>query len=139
MSSSRGKKTAVPELVQLADAIRALLTTDPWESFLSDHRSNISLAHDETMLNVSFSDRRLVRQLSIPKFGTTLGLYTEEFKEENDLDTLNCHIHRSPSRYMDALVPGSATYNPRSNEDVKLREISNRGNHLDKGRCLSLA
>ncbi|PPS14915.1 hypothetical protein GOBAR_AA05662 [Gossypium barbadense] len=36
----------------------------------------------------------------------------EEFKEENDLDTLTCHIHRSPSRCWDALVPGSATYNP---------------------------
>ncbi|PPR88168.1 hypothetical protein GOBAR_AA32523 [Gossypium barbadense] len=40
----------------------------------------------------------LVRQLSIPEFGTALGLYTEEFKEENNLDALNRHIHRSPSK-----------------------------------------
>ncbi|PPS15541.1 hypothetical protein GOBAR_AA05027 [Gossypium barbadense] len=39
-------------------------------------------------------------------------LYTEEFKEKNDVDTLNCHIHRSLSRCWDTLVPGSATYNP---------------------------
>ncbi|PPS10708.1 hypothetical protein GOBAR_AA09937 [Gossypium barbadense] len=36
----------------------------------------------------------------------------EEFKEENDLHALNRHIHRSPSRCWDALVPGGATYNP---------------------------
>ncbi|PPS06467.1 hypothetical protein GOBAR_AA14183 [Gossypium barbadense] len=50
--------------------------------------------------------------LSILKFGTALGLYTEEFKEENGLHALNRHIHRSPSRCWDALVPGGATYNP---------------------------
>ncbi|PPR83116.1 hypothetical protein GOBAR_AA37597 [Gossypium barbadense] len=55
---------------------------------------------------------RLVRQLSVPKFGTALGLYTKEFKEENDLEALNRHIHHSPSRCWDALVPGLATYNP---------------------------
>ncbi|PPR85250.1 hypothetical protein GOBAR_AA35442 [Gossypium barbadense] len=43
--------------------------------------------------------------LSIPEFDTVLGLYTEEFKEKNDL-------HRSPSQCWDALVPGGATYNP---------------------------
>ncbi|KAK5841696.1 hypothetical protein PVK06_004018 [Gossypium arboreum] len=40
----------------------------------------------------------LVRQLSVLEFGTALGLYTEEFKEENDLDTLNRYIHHSPSQ-----------------------------------------
>ncbi|KAK5794536.1 hypothetical protein PVK06_035768 [Gossypium arboreum] len=55
---------------------------------------------------------RLVRQLSFPKFGTALGLYTEEFNEDNDLHTLNRHIHHFLSRCWDALVPGGATYNP---------------------------
>ncbi|PPR98006.1 hypothetical protein GOBAR_AA22664 [Gossypium barbadense] len=54
----------------------------------------------------------LIHQLSVPEFGTALGLYTEEFKEENDLHALNHHIHHSPSRCWDALVPGRATYNP---------------------------
>ncbi|KAK5812363.1 hypothetical protein PVK06_027792 [Gossypium arboreum] len=61
---------------------------------------------------VQFSLGKLVRQLSVPEFGTALGLYTEEFKEENDLHALNRHIHHSPSRCWDVLVPGSATYNP---------------------------
>ncbi|KAK5845488.1 hypothetical protein PVK06_001678 [Gossypium arboreum] len=61
---------------------------------------------------VQFRLGGLVHQLSIPKFGTALGLYTEEFKEENDLHALNRHIYRSPSRCWDALVPGVATYNP---------------------------
>ncbi|PPS09752.1 hypothetical protein GOBAR_AA10900 [Gossypium barbadense] len=60
---------------------------------------------------VQFRLGGLVRQLSVPEFGTVLGLYTEEFKEENDLHALNRHIHRSPSRCWDALVSGGATYN----------------------------
>ena len=54
----------------------------------------------------------LVCQLSVPEFGTGLGLYTEEFKEENDLHALNRHIHHSPSWCWDTLVPSMATYNP---------------------------
>ncbi|PPR94558.1 hypothetical protein GOBAR_AA26112 [Gossypium barbadense] len=61
---------------------------------------------------VQFHLGGLVRQLSVLEFCTTLGLYTEESMEENDLDTLNCHIRRSPSRCWDALVLGAATYNP---------------------------
>ncbi|PPS00933.1 hypothetical protein GOBAR_AA19730 [Gossypium barbadense] len=53
----------------------------------------------------------LVRQLSVPKFYMALSLHIEEFMEENDLDTLNHHIHRSPSRCWDALVPGATTNN----------------------------
>ncbi|PPR84438.1 hypothetical protein GOBAR_AA36279 [Gossypium barbadense] len=69
-------------------------------------------SHGQKLRNTGvFPGCRLVRQLSVSEFGTALGLYTEEFKEENDLDTLNRHIHRSPSRCWDALVPGSATYN----------------------------
>ncbi|PPS07994.1 hypothetical protein GOBAR_AA12651 [Gossypium barbadense] len=61
---------------------------------------------------VQFCLGRLVRQLSVLEFGTVLGLYTEELKEENDLHALNHHIHHSPSQCWDALVPGTATYNP---------------------------
>ncbi|PPS13928.1 hypothetical protein GOBAR_AA06650 [Gossypium barbadense] len=61
---------------------------------------------------VQFRLGGLVCQLSVLEFRTALGLYTEEFMEENNLDTLNRHIHHSPSRSWDALVPGGATYNP---------------------------
>ncbi|PPR97986.1 hypothetical protein GOBAR_AA22682 [Gossypium barbadense] len=40
------------------------------------------------------------------------GLYTEEFMDDNELDTLHCYIHYSPSKCWSALVPGSATYDP---------------------------
>ncbi|PPR88855.1 hypothetical protein GOBAR_AA31834 [Gossypium barbadense] len=44
----------------------------------------------------------------------------EEFKEEDDLHALNRHIDRSPSRCWDALVPGSATYNPSRSKALAL-------------------
>ncbi|PPS00312.1 hypothetical protein GOBAR_AA20353 [Gossypium barbadense] len=61
---------------------------------------------------VQFCLGGLVRQLSVLEFGTALGLYTEGFKKENDLHALNHHIHHSPSQCWDAVIPGSATYNP---------------------------
>ncbi|PPR88944.1 hypothetical protein GOBAR_AA31740 [Gossypium barbadense] len=108
MSSSREKKTAVPvskkrkeaaavEQVQLVDAIRALLTTDPWEIFfgiieptyLELTMELCSTFHLQTVMTnyndpgtVQFHLGRLVRQLSAPEFET------------------------------DALIPGSATYTP---------------------------
>ncbi|KAK5785356.1 hypothetical protein PVK06_039931 [Gossypium arboreum] len=54
----------------------------------------------------------LVPQLSVPEFRIALGLYTKEFMDENDLDTLRRHIHYSPSKCWRDLVPPSATYNP---------------------------
>ncbi|PPS01546.1 hypothetical protein GOBAR_AA19119 [Gossypium barbadense] len=82
------------EQVQLAEVIRALLTIDPWELFFG------------------IIELTLVCQLSVPEFGTALGLYMDEFKEETDLHALNHHIHRSSSQCWDALVSGGATYNP---------------------------
>ncbi|PPS13459.1 hypothetical protein GOBAR_AA07114 [Gossypium barbadense] len=125
-SSSPFPKAAV-EQVQLANAIRALLTTDPWELFFgiikptyleltmelcsTFHLQTVMMNYDDPG-TVQFRLGGLVRQLSVPEFGTTLGLYTEEFKEDNDLHDLNRHIHHSPSRCWDALVPDAATYNP---------------------------
>ncbi|KAK5839882.1 hypothetical protein PVK06_008730 [Gossypium arboreum] len=54
----------------------------------------------------------LVCQPSVLEFGAVLGLYTEEFKEENELHALTCHIHFSPSKRWHTLVPGVASYNP---------------------------
>ncbi|PPR86040.1 hypothetical protein GOBAR_AA34648 [Gossypium barbadense] len=113
--------------VQLAEAIRALLTTAPWELFFgiieptyleitmelcsTFHLQTIMINYDDPGM-VQFCLNGLVCRLSVPEFGTALGLYMEEFKEENDLHALNRHIHHSLSRCWDALVPGGATYNP---------------------------
>ena len=70
----------------------------------------------DDLSTVQFRLGGLVRQLNVLEFGTALGLYMEEIKEENDLHALNRHIHRSPSWCWDALVPSGATYNPSSSK-----------------------
>ncbi|PPS03128.1 hypothetical protein GOBAR_AA17534 [Gossypium barbadense] len=76
---------------------------------------------------VQFRLGRLIYQLSVPKFGATLALYTKEFKEENELHALSHHKHFSPSKCCHALsrhihfsplkcwhtlAPSVASYNP---------------------------
>ncbi|PPS03236.1 hypothetical protein GOBAR_AA17422 [Gossypium barbadense] len=61
---------------------------------------------------VQFRLGRLVRQLSVPEFSAPLGLYREEFKEENELNALTRHIHFSPSKCWHNLTPSAASYNP---------------------------
>ncbi|PPS08698.1 hypothetical protein GOBAR_AA11946 [Gossypium barbadense] len=61
------------------------------------HLQTVMMNYDDPG-TVQFHLGGLVRQLSVLEFGTALGLYTEEFKEENDLHALNRHIHRSPAR-----------------------------------------
>ncbi|PPR90204.1 hypothetical protein GOBAR_AA30481 [Gossypium barbadense] len=128
-SSSAGRciDWAAVEQVQLANSIPALLTTDPWELFfgiieltyLELTMELCSMFHLQTVMTyyddpgtVQFSLGRLIRQLSIPEFGATLGLYTEEFKEENELHALNRYIHFSPSKCWHTLAPSMASYNP---------------------------
>ncbi|PPS16930.1 hypothetical protein GOBAR_AA03643 [Gossypium barbadense] len=105
---------AIIEQVQLADAIRALLTTEPWELFFgiieptyleltmelcsTFHLQIVMTNYDDPGM-VQFRLDRLTHQLSVPEFGTAPRLYTEEFKEENDLHVLNRHIYRSPSAH----------------------------------------
>ena len=61
---------------------------------------------------VQFCLGDLVRQLSMPEFSVALGLYTEEFMDDNELDTLHRHIHYSPSKCWKDLLPVSTTYDP---------------------------
>ncbi|PPR97960.1 hypothetical protein GOBAR_AA22708 [Gossypium barbadense] len=61
---------------------------------------------------VQFHLGGLICQLSILEFGATLGLYTEEFREENELHALSHHIHFSPSKFCHNLAPSMASYNP---------------------------
>ncbi|KAK5785593.1 hypothetical protein PVK06_040194 [Gossypium arboreum] len=53
----------------------------------------------------------LVCQLSVPEFSDVLGLFTEEFKEENELHALTRHIHFFPSKCWHTLAAGAASYN----------------------------
>ncbi|KAK5839157.1 hypothetical protein PVK06_007923 [Gossypium arboreum] len=119
---------AVVEQVQMADAIRVPLTTDPWELFfgiiettdLKPTMELYSMFHHQTIMTryddpntVQFRLGRLIqiRQLSVPEFGAALGLYTEEFREENELHALSRHIHFSPSKCWHTLAPSTASYN----------------------------
>ena len=102
---------AVVEQVQSADVIWPFLTTDPWELFFgiieptyleltmepcsTFHLQTVMTNYDDPGM-VQFRLGGLVCQLSIPEFGAALGLYTEEFKEENELHALSRHIHFSP-------------------------------------------
>ena len=70
------------------------------------------MAHFDDPRTIQFCLGGLVHQLNVPEFGTALGLYTEEFMEENKLHALNRHIHHSPSWCWNALTPGAASYNP---------------------------
>ncbi|PPR85100.1 hypothetical protein GOBAR_AA35592 [Gossypium barbadense] len=111
----------------MADAIRALLTTDPWELFFriieptyveltmelcsTFHLQTVMTRYDDSN-TVQFCLGGLICQLSVPEFGAALGLYTEEFKEESELHALNRHIHFSPSKCWHTLAPSTASYNP---------------------------
>ncbi|PPS02891.1 hypothetical protein GOBAR_AA17762 [Gossypium barbadense] len=101
MSSSRGKKAAVPTSKKKKGG-----------SSSSGPTAETMMTNYDDPGTVQFLLGGLVCQFSVPEFGTVLGLYTKEIKEENDLHALNCHIHRSSSPCWDPLVPGGATYNP---------------------------
>ncbi|PPS18568.1 hypothetical protein GOBAR_AA02005 [Gossypium barbadense] len=111
----------------MADVIRAFLTTNPWELFfviieptyLELTMELCSTFHLQTVMTyyddpgtVQFCLGGLIHQLSIPEFSVTLGLYTEEFEEENELHALSRHIHFSPLKCWHTLAPGTAFYNP---------------------------
>ncbi|PPR91946.1 hypothetical protein GOBAR_AA28744 [Gossypium barbadense] len=55
-----------------------------------------------------------------PEFSAALGLYTEEFKEENELHALTRHIHFSPSKCWHTLAPSAASYNPSHSKESVL-------------------
>ncbi|PPS10236.1 hypothetical protein GOBAR_AA10409 [Gossypium barbadense] len=78
---------AVVEQVQLVDTIRALLTTDSWELFFGI----IEPTYLKIMIKLCLTFHLQTVMTNYDDPGT-------KFKEENDLDTLNRHIHRSPSR-----------------------------------------
>ncbi|PPS15650.1 hypothetical protein GOBAR_AA04927 [Gossypium barbadense] len=115
------------EQVQMAEAIRALLTTDPWklvfgiiepiylelmmELYSTFHLQTVMTRYDDPS-TVQFHLGGLILQLNVLEFGAALGLYMEEFREENELHALSRHKHFSPSKYWHTLAPSTASYNP---------------------------
>ncbi|KAK5845956.1 hypothetical protein PVK06_002209 [Gossypium arboreum] len=63
------------------------------------------MAHFDDQRIIQFCLSGLVHQLKVSEFRTALGLYTKEFRDENDLGTLHRHIHYSPSKCWEALTP----------------------------------
>ncbi|PPS11306.1 hypothetical protein GOBAR_AA09336 [Gossypium barbadense] len=61
---------------------------------------------------IQFRLGSLVRAMSVPEFGVALGLYTDEFMEEEDMNALPRNNHISPSLCWKALAPLSSTYDP---------------------------
>ncbi|PPS18676.1 hypothetical protein GOBAR_AA01890 [Gossypium barbadense] len=102
---------AALEHVQLADAFRALLTTDPWglffeiivPTYLKLTMELYSMFHLQTVM-ARFDDSETIQ--------FCLDDLTEEFIEENELHALNRHIHHSPLRCWNTLASGAASYNP---------------------------
>ncbi|KAK5793986.1 hypothetical protein PVK06_035174 [Gossypium arboreum] len=152
MSSSRGKKAAIPsskrrrgpgrcidwdavEQVQLADAIRALLSTDPWERFFtiteptyleltlelcSTFHLQVVMTNNDDLDTIHFRLGSLVRAMSVLEFGVVLGLYTDEFMEEKDMNALPRNINISPFLCWKALALLSSTYNPSRSKALAL-------------------
>ncbi|KAK5839140.1 hypothetical protein PVK06_007905 [Gossypium arboreum] len=125
--SSRCIDWATIERVQLADAIRALLTTDPWERFFditeptyseltlelcSTFHLQVVMMNNDYPGTIHFRLGVLVRAMSVPEFGVAQGLYTNEFMEEEDMNALPHNIHISPFSCWKALAPLSSTYDP---------------------------
>ncbi|PPS16757.1 hypothetical protein GOBAR_AA03827 [Gossypium barbadense] len=123
---------ATIEQVHLADAVLALLTTDPWELFFG--------IIEPTYLELT------MELCSIFPLQTVMTNYDDpgtEFKEENDLTTLSRHIHFSPSKCWHTLAPSAASYNPsRSKASVlppSLRYLHVILAHTITGRLLDTA
>ncbi|PPR92896.1 hypothetical protein GOBAR_AA27777 [Gossypium barbadense] len=89
------------EQVQLADDIRAFLTTDPWELFFAI----IEPTYLELTLEIcsTFHVQDVMTNFDDPGM---------EFMEDNEINTLHPHIHYSPSKCWDALVPSLTSYDP---------------------------
>ncbi|PPS13159.1 hypothetical protein GOBAR_AA07480 [Gossypium barbadense] len=118
---------AAVEQVQLANALCALLSTDPWERFFaiteptyleltlelcSTFHLQVVMTNNDDPGTIHFRLGGLVHAMSVPEFGVTLGLYTNKFIEEEGMNALLRNIHISPSLCWKALALLSSTYDP---------------------------
>ncbi|KAK5825282.1 hypothetical protein PVK06_020096 [Gossypium arboreum] len=126
---------AAVEQVQLADAIYALLSIDPWERFFaiieptylelilelcSTFHLQMVMTNNDDPSTIHFRLGGLVLAISVPEFGVALGLNIDEFMEEEDMNALPRNIHISPSLYWKALAPLSSTYHPSCSKALAL-------------------
>ncbi|PPR84848.1 hypothetical protein GOBAR_AA35863 [Gossypium barbadense] len=103
---------AAVEQVQLTDVICALLSTDLWEQFFaitkptyleltlelcSNFHLQVVMTNNDDPSTIHFRLDGLFRLMSVPEFGVSLGLYTDKFMEEEDMNALPRNIHISPS------------------------------------------
>ncbi|PPR91589.1 hypothetical protein GOBAR_AA29095 [Gossypium barbadense] len=96
MSSSKGKKVAVPSSKRRR----------------GPGSSSVVMKNNDNPGTIHFRLGGLVRAMSVPEFGVALGLYTDEFMEEEDMNTLPRNVQISPSLCWKALAPLSFTYDP---------------------------
>ncbi|PPS00844.1 hypothetical protein GOBAR_AA19820 [Gossypium barbadense] len=76
------------------------------------HMPKVVMTNNDDPGTIHFRLGGLVRAMSGPEFGVALGLYTDEFMEEEDMNALPRNIHISPSLCWKALAPLSSTYDP---------------------------
>ncbi|KAK5793530.1 hypothetical protein PVK06_034680 [Gossypium arboreum] len=116
---------AVLEQVQLVDHVRAFITTALWDQFFSIIEptymeltlefcstfilQHVMMTHDEPG-TITFRLGGLVRQISVPEFGSTLRLYTEEFISAENFLRLRRHIHYLPFRCWTELTACMPSY-----------------------------
>ncbi|PPR98148.1 hypothetical protein GOBAR_AA22520 [Gossypium barbadense] len=87
MSSSRGKKVAV---------LSSKRRRGPGSSSVRA-TAEVVMTNNDDPGTIHFRLGGLVHLISVPKFGVALGLYTDEFMEEEDMKALPRNIHISPS------------------------------------------
>ncbi|PPS08269.1 hypothetical protein GOBAR_AA12367 [Gossypium barbadense] len=140
MSSSRGKKAAVPSSkrrrgpnsssVCATDEVRNPFLEFPQASqeelFQILHAwplttgrcidwatvEQVVMTNNDDPSTIHFRLGGLVCAMSVPEFGVSLEPYTDEFIEEEDINALPRNIHISPSLCWKALAPLSSTYDP---------------------------
>ncbi|PPR88121.1 hypothetical protein GOBAR_AA32569 [Gossypium barbadense] len=74
--------------------------------------SSVLMTNNDEPGTIHFQLGSLVRAMSVLEFGIALGLYTDEFMEEEDMNALPHNIHISPSLCWKDLAPLSLTYGP---------------------------
>ncbi|PPS04227.1 hypothetical protein GOBAR_AA16438 [Gossypium barbadense] len=80
--------------------------------YVHDPSPQVMMMNNDDPGTIHFRLGGLVRSMSVPEFGVALGLYTDEFLEEEDMNALPRNNHISPSLCWKALAPLSSTYNP---------------------------
>ncbi|KAK5775725.1 hypothetical protein PVK06_043658 [Gossypium arboreum] len=137
MSSSRGKKVAVPSSKRRrrpsSSSIHATAKVrHPFLEFSQASQEELFqiLERDPSLQvvmtnnyypgTIHFRLGGLVRMMSVPEFGVTLGLYTNKFMEEEDMNAIPRNIHISPSLCWKALAPLSSIYDPSRSKTLAL-------------------